>query len=72
MNRMKMCITNVLLMTDFIVLALSGFAIHFLGGKVWAITHSITAILCIVLVAFHIVQHAQMMKAVKKPVKKQA
>ena len=54
LNRKKMYIIDILLAVDFIVLALSGFAIHFTDGKVWAIMHSITAVLCIVLVVLHI------------------
>lgn len=54
LNRKKMYIIDILLAVDFIVLALSGFAIHFSDGKVWAIMHSITAVLCIVLVVLHI------------------
>lgn len=63
-----MYIADILLTADFIILALSGFLLHGANTDrmIWAVTHGITAVLCIVLVVLHIVLHAKMMKAVIK------
>ena len=68
MNRIKMCFIDILLTVDFVILALSGFLLHGADASrtIWAITHIITAVLCIVLVVLPIIQHAKMMKAVMK------
>ena len=46
-------------MADFAALAISGFLIHCANADktIWAILHSITAVLCMILVLIHIFQH---------------
>jgi Zn ribbon nucleic-acid-binding protein len=63
MNRKKINVIDILLTIDFILMAVSGFATHFLDSKMCAITHSVTATLFIVLVVIHIVSHKKIMKA---------
>lgn len=73
MNRKKIYVVNMLLFIDFMILAISGFLLHGVdtGKFLWAITHSVTGILCIVLVFLHIVQHRKMIKTLKRQAKSQ-
>ena len=59
MKAKKINIVNKLLMADFAALAISGFLIHGANADktIWAIIHSITAVLCMILVLIHIFQH---------------
>jgi hypothetical protein len=66
MNKKKNCMIDILLALDFILLAFSGFAAHFAQGKTWAIIHSISSVVFIVLVAMHVIGHRKMIKAMTK------
>ena len=68
-NRKKALLIDSLLIVVFVVMAASGFAVHFAWGKALAITHSASGVLFIVLVILHIVNHAKMIKQMMKSAK---
>lgn len=68
MDVKKIRIVSRLLVIDFVLLAVSGFLLHGAdtGRTIWAVTHGVTGIACILLVSLHVIQHKRLIRKYRK------